>query len=150
MPNVKISGNNRVRKSREATSIVKIFLYFLHSEPELGSRGTAVGYKIFPAEVRKGPTLPGFFRLPTLCGVFLNTLDRPSFHITIQTSPIMSFSIHLPDCSKCSLNSAIDRFSAVIDYSPNLFQTSSSHDRLYSELSPNFVNGRISPTVGLL
>ena len=46
MPNVKIFDNHRVQKSREATSTVRIFLYFFHSKPELESRGTGVGYKI--------------------------------------------------------------------------------------------------------
>ena len=113
---------------------MKIFLYFLHSESELESRETGVGYKITPAKIHKRPTLPGLFRLPTLCGVFLNSPDRSSFHNTIRTSPIMSSSIHLPGCSKCFLSFTISQFSTVIDYSPNLFQTSSNHDRLYSEL----------------
>ena len=58
---------------------MRISLYFLHSEPKLENRGTGVGYKIPPAEVYKRSTLPGLFRLPTLCDIFLNSLDHPDF-----------------------------------------------------------------------
>ena len=109
-----------------------------------------IGYKIIPAEVRKRPTLPGLFRLPTLCSVFLNFPDRSSFHNTIRTSLIMSCSIHLPDYSKRFLCFAISWFSTVIDYSLNLFQTSSGHGRLYSKLLLDFVSVRASPTAGFL
>ena len=140
-PNTKIEGGNFGCEN----------FFVLHSESKLESRGTSVGYKITPAEVRKRPTLPGLFRLPTLCGIFfLNSPDCPSFHNTIWTFSIMSSSIHLSDCSKCSLSFTISRFSTVIDYSSNLFQTSSSHERFYSELLSDFVNIRASPTAGLL
>ena len=107
-----------------------------------------VGYKITPTEVRKRPTLSGLFRLPTLCGVFSNSPDRPSFHITIRTSPIMSFSIHLPDCSKRSLNFTFSRFSTVVDYSPNLFQTSPGHSLLQTSTASDLL--RTSTTIDLL
>ena len=109
-----------------------------------------VGYKIPPAEVCKRPTLPGLFRLPTLCGIFLNPLDHPSFHNTIRTSPTMSFSIHPSGRSKGSLGFAISRSSTVINYSRNPFQTSSGHGRLYSELLSDFISIQPSLTMGFL
>ena len=99
-PNIKISENNRVWKSRRTTSVVKIFLYFLHSKFELESREIGVGYKITPAEVRKRPTLPGLFRLSILCGIFLNSPGCPSFHSTIKTPPV----VDLPQCPLDSSN----------------------------------------------
>ena len=128
MANVKISDNHQVRKLRGATSAVRISLYFLHSKSELRSRGTGVGYKIPPVKVCKRPTLPGLFQLSILCGVFLNSLNRPSFHNTIRTSLIMSSSIHIPGCSKRFSSFTISQFSTVIDHSPNLFQTSFGHE----------------------
>ena len=44
---------------KETTSAVKIFLHFLRSKLELGSRGTGVGYKIPPAKVRGRSDPPG-------------------------------------------------------------------------------------------
>ena len=100
---------------------MKIFLYFLHSKLKLESRGTGVGYKITPAEVRKRPTFPGLFWLPTLCGIFPNFFDHPSFHNTIRTSPIISSSIHLPDCFKCSPGFIISRLSIVTRLHPSFY-----------------------------
>ena len=80
-----------------------------------------MGIKYPSIEVCKRPTLLGLFRLPTLSSVSLNPLDHPSF----RTSPTMSFSIHLPGCSKGSLGLTISRPSTVINYSPNFFRTSS-------------------------
>ena len=127
-----------------------MIMFFHVNESKKQKRDDVVGYKIPPTEVRKRPTLPGLFWLPTLCGIFLNSPDRPSFHNTIRTSPIMSSSIHLPDFSKHSPSFTINQFSIVIDYSPNLFRTSTGHERPYSKLLPDFINVRASPKEGLL
>ena len=58
-----------------------------------------VGYKITPVEVHKRPTLPGLFRLPTLCDVFLNFSGRLSFHSTVRTTPTVGLPQYPPDSS---------------------------------------------------
>ena len=126
-----------MRKSREATSAVRIFLYFIrNSNSKVG--GLVLGIKYPPVEVCKRPTLPGLLQLLTLCGVSLNPPDRPSF----RTSPTMSFSIHLPCRSKGSLGLTVSRPSTVINYSPNSFRTSSISELLqqrgfYSNQTPS-------------
>ena len=101
-----------------------------------------LGIKYPLVKVCKRPTLPGLFRLPILCSTSLNPIDRPSFHNTIRTSPAMSFSIHLPGCSKNSLDLTISWPSTVINYFSNFFRTSSISELLrqqdfYSNQTPS-------------
>ena len=97
-----------------------------------------LGIKYPLTEVCKRSTLLGLLWLPTLCDVSLNCPDRPSF----RTSPTMSFSIHLPCRSKSSLGLTVSRPSTVINYSPDLFRTSSISELLrqrdfYSNRTPS-------------